>query len=75
MDQTTNAGQTLPDTNLWDQAFHRLTVKDPDLAEKYERVLQDGANMPASGNLGLQMRAVIDKRLEVLKSREWKLKW
>ena len=75
MDQRTNARQNPVDSNLWDQAFARLTIRDPELAKKYERVLQDGTDMPASANLGLQMRAVVDKRLGALQATDWTLKF
>ena len=75
MDQRTSARQYPVDTNLWDQAFARLTIKDPELAKKYERVLQDGMDTPASANLGLQMRAVVDKRLRALQATDWTLKF
>ncbi|KAJ6079217.1 hypothetical protein N7467_008970 [Penicillium canescens] len=60
-------------SNLWDQAFENLRHGHRKLPESYARVLR-GIETPESACRDQQMLAIINQRLEQMKSRQWKIK-
>jgi hypothetical protein len=60
-------------SNLWDQAVENLRHGDSELFESYTRVLM-GRDTPESACPDQQMLAVINQRLEQMKSRQLNIK-
>lgn len=66
-----NPSENTARPNLWDQAFERLRHDNHELIEAYERILRDGINAREGASRNEEIQAVIDQRLEEIKSRQW----
>lgn len=59
---------------LWDRAYGRLQEANPDIIEEYELILAKTANVERSSSLNKTMKAVVDKRIEIVTNRQWKIR-
>jgi hypothetical protein len=60
--------------SLWERAYARLLKEKPEVVEEYEIIL--GQTTDVNGDLPLneRMTTVVDNRLGVLTSRQWKIR-
>lgn len=69
---------TGPDTKdvrpLWDRAYARLRDQKPEVVKEYERILASTADVRKDLPLNETMRKVVDNRLGVMTSRQWKIR-
>lgn len=61
--------------DLWQLAYMKLSQKDPNLIQKYERMLLK--DLEGSGKEDLQTRvsSILSRNLNKMTSRQWSIKW
>ena len=59
---------------LWDRAYDRLRNEKQDVVDEYERILVKTAGVQNNLPLNETMKAVVNNRVAVITSRQWKIR-
>ncbi|PQE06277.1 ankyrin repeat protein [Rutstroemia sp. NJR-2017a BBW] len=66
--------ETKDDRTLWERAYARFRELKPTVVEEYESILAETADIQKYLPLNEKMRAVVDNRVRVVTSRQWKIR-
>ena len=70
---TTIAATPRPD--LWQLAYIKFSEDDPDLKQKYQRMLLKDLESPGEEDLQKKMSSILSRNLNKMTSRQWSIKW
>ena len=61
--------------DLWQLAYNKFSVEEPNLVQKYERMLLKDPASPGNEDLQTKMSSILSRKLNEMASRQWSIKW
>lgn len=61
--------------DLWQLAYIKFSENDPNLVQKYERMLLKDPESPGEEDLQTKMSGILSRSLNKMTSRQWSIKW
>ena len=64
-----------PHSDLWQLAYIKFSEDNPDLKQKYQRMLLKDLESPGEEDLQTKMSSILSRNLNKMTSRQWSIKW
>ena len=61
--------------DLWQLAYNKFSEEQPNLVQKYERMLLKDPESPGNGDLQTNMSSTLSRKWNEMASRQWSIKW
>ena len=61
--------------DLWQLAYIKLSEEDPNLVQKYERMLLNDSESSGKDELQTKVSSILSRNLNKMTSRQWSIKW
>ena len=61
--------------DLWQLAYMKLSEKDSNLVQKYERMLLKDSESSGKEDLQTKVSSILSRNLDKMTSRQWSIKW